>query len=107
MGRKRSDPYIRAQAVALYNAGYNQVDISKQLTVSQCCVQNAIKKYKQFGRYDDSKRSGRPKKIDKRSIRHLKRLVNGDSSSLCQENPIRFEQYLAKNSINDDSTSIS
>ena len=30
MGRKRSDPYIRAQAVALYNAGYNQVDISKQ-----------------------------------------------------------------------------
>ena len=79
MGRKRSDPYIRAQAVALYNAGYNQVDISKQLTVSRCCVQNAIKKYKKFGRYDDSKRSGRPKKIDERSIRHLKRLVNGDS----------------------------
>ena len=63
MGKKPSDPFIRAQAVALYTAGHNRIEISKQLKVSPCCIQNAIKKYKDLGRYDDLKRSGRPKKF--------------------------------------------
>ena len=36
-------------------------------------------KYNDLGRYDDLKRSGRPQKTNGRNIRHLKRLVNGDS----------------------------
>ncbi|CAF3398923.1 unnamed protein product [Rotaria socialis] len=79
MGKKSIDPYVRAQVVALHDAGLNQVDISKQLIVSRCCVQNAIKKYKQLGRFDDLKHTGRPKKLSGREIRHLKRLFKGDS----------------------------
>ena len=79
MGKKPISSFKRAQIVALHNAGFNQVDISKDLHVSRCCVQNAIKKYKNFGRYDDLKRSGRPKKVVGRNLRHLKRLVKGDT----------------------------
>lgn len=78
MDKKPSDPLVRAQAVALRNAGFNQVQISQQLKVSRCCVQNAIKKFKKFGVYKDLKHTKRPKKINGRDIRHLKRLVNGD-----------------------------
>ena len=62
--------------------GLNQVEISKQLKVARCCIQNAIKTFKTLGRYDDLKRSGRPKKILGRGIRHLKGLVKGEAS-LC------------------------
>lgn len=79
MGKKASNPFIRAQVVALQKAGLNQVQISQQLKISRCCVQNAIKKFKVLGRFDDLKRSGRPKKLTNRGLRHLKRLVKGDS----------------------------
>ncbi|CAF2153798.1 unnamed protein product [Rotaria magnacalcarata] len=60
MGKKSIDPYVRAQVVALHDAGLNQ-------------------KYKQLGRFDDLKHTERPKKLSGREIRHLKRLVKGDS----------------------------
>ena len=79
MGKKRVHPNIRDQAAVLHDAGLNQVQISKQLKVSRCCVQNAIKKYKKLRRFDDLRHTGRPKKLSGREIRHLKRLVKGDS----------------------------
>ncbi|CAF2092095.1 unnamed protein product [Rotaria magnacalcarata] len=79
MGKESIDPYVRAQVVVLHDAGLNWVEISIQLKVSRCCVQNAIKKYKQLSRFDDLKHTGRPKKLSGREIRHLKRLPKGDS----------------------------
>jgi transposase len=79
MGKKPVDSIVRAQVVALSDAGLSQVQISKQLKVSRHCVQNAIKKYKETGKYDDLKRTGRPKKIPDRAVRHLKRLVKEDA----------------------------
>ena len=58
--------------VALDDAGFNQLQISKQLNISYCYVQNAINKRKRLGAYDDSKRSGRPKTLDTRGFRLLK-----------------------------------
>ena len=58
--------------VALDDAEFDQVQISKQLNISHCCVQNAINKRKRLGAYDDLKRSGRPKTLDTRSFRLLK-----------------------------------
>ncbi|CAF1597481.1 unnamed protein product [Adineta ricciae] len=78
MGRKPIDPFARAQIVALHNAGFKQVDISTHLGKSRCCVQNAIRKFKNHGHYNDMKRSGRPKKISGSDICYLKRLVRGD-----------------------------
>ena len=79
MGKKPVHPNIRAQIAALHDAGLNQVQISKQLKVSRCCVQSAIKKYKKLRRFDDLQHTGRLKKLSGREIRHLKRLVKGDS----------------------------
>ena len=78
MGKKPVHPNIRARAAALHDAGLNQVQISKQLKVCRCCVQNAIKKYKKLRRFDSLQHTGRPKKLSGREIRHLKRLVKGD-----------------------------
>ena len=63
MGKKPVDSIVRAQAVALSDAGLNQVEISSQLNISRHCVQNAIKKNKKTGQYNDFPRPGRPKKI--------------------------------------------
>ena len=52
---------------------------SSQVQTTQCCVQNAIKKYKQLGRFDDLKYTGRPKKLSNREIRHLKGLIKANS----------------------------
>ena len=54
--------FVQAQVVPLHDAGFNQVQISKQRNISRRCVENAINKYKCLGTYDDSKGSGRPKK---------------------------------------------
>jgi transposase len=66
---------IRAQTVALHEAGLSQLEISKQLGISRCRVQNAIRKFKETGPYDENKRSRRIRKINGRDIRHLKRSV--------------------------------
>ena len=63
MGKKPVSSFVRAQVVALRDAGFNQVQISKQLNISHCFVQNTINKYKHLSAYDLSKCSGRPKKL--------------------------------------------
>ena len=72
MGKKFIRPYVRAQTVVLHNAVLNQVQISKQLKVSRCYAQNAIKKYKQLRLFDVLKYTERPKKRSDCEIRHLK-----------------------------------
>ena len=78
MGKKSVDWIVRAQTVALPDSGFNQVQISKQLNISRHCVQNAVKKYKETRQYNDFPRTGRPKTISNRSVRHLKRLIKND-----------------------------
>ena len=78
--RKRSiEPYVRVQAVALYQLGLNLSKISKQLQASRCCVRNAITKFEEYTKFDDMKRSARPKNLSDRNIHELKRLVQGDN----------------------------
>ena len=78
MGKKPVESIVRAQAVALFDSGLNQVQISRQLNISRHCVQNAVKKYKKTRQCNDFPRTGRPKKIPNRGVRHLKRLVKHD-----------------------------
>ena len=80
MGKKSIHSYVRAQVVTLHDAVFNWVQISKELKLSRCCVQNVIKKYEQLGRFDDLKHTRRPKKLSAPDIRHLKRSVKGNSS---------------------------
>ena len=74
-GKKVVSLFVRSQMVALYGAKFNQVQISKQLNICRCCVQNAINKCKHRGNYEDSKRFGRPKILNGWDFQHLKRLV--------------------------------
>ena len=79
MGKRSIEPYVRAQAVALYQPSLNLSKISKQLQISRCCVRNSITKFEQYTKFDDMKRSGRPKSLSDHNIRELKRLVQGDN----------------------------
>ena len=79
MRKKPVSSLVQAQVVILHDAEFHQVRISKQLNISRCCVQNAINTYKRPGTYDDSKRLGRPRKLNTRGFRQLKRLVKGDA----------------------------
>ena len=79
MGKKPVSSFVRAQVIALHDAEFNQVQISKQLNISCCCVQNLTNKYKRQGTYNDSKGSGRPKTLDVREFWHLNQLVKGDA----------------------------
>ena len=78
MGKISVDSIVRAQAVASFDSGLNQVRISRQLNISGHCVQNAVKKYKDIRQYNDFPCTGRPKRIPNRGVRHLKRLVKDD-----------------------------
>ena len=81
MRKKSIRPHTRAQIVSLHDASLSQLQISNQLEVSWCCVQNAISKYKQLDQFDDLKHTERPKKLSDREIRHSKRLIKGDFRS--------------------------
>ena len=79
MGKRPIEIYVRAQPVALCQPGLNLSKISKQLQVSRCCVRNALTKFEEYAKFDDMKRSGRPKSLSDRNVRELKRLVQGDN----------------------------
>ena len=79
MGKISIKPYVHAQVVALYQSGLNLSKISKQLQVVRCCVRKKITKFEEYTKFDDMKRSGRPKSLSDHNIRELKRLVLGDN----------------------------
>ena len=56
--KKPVDSIVRAQAVALSDARFSHVQISKQLNISRHCVQNTVKKYNEIGQYNDLQRTG-------------------------------------------------
>ena len=78
VGRKAVSQFVRVQMVALNDAGFNQVQVSKQLKIARCCVENAIKELNDQGVRDDMKRSERPRKVYVCDFPHLKRLVKGN-----------------------------
>ena len=79
MGKQPIEPHVRPQAVALYQSGLNLSKISKQLQVSRCCVHNAVTKFKEYVRFDDMKRSNRPKSVSAHNACELERLIQGDN----------------------------
>ena len=79
MAKKSVHPGVWAHVVVLQSVGLNQVQTSKQLTISRCWVQNSIKIYKQLGRYDDFQHTERPNNLSDPEVRHLKSLSKGDA----------------------------
>ena len=68
MGEKPVSSFVRAQVVALHDAAFNQVQISKQLNIFRYCVQNAINRYKRLDTYNNSTLSRRPKNLDEQGF---------------------------------------
>ncbi|CAF4338913.1 unnamed protein product [Rotaria sp. Silwood2] len=79
MGRKSVSENKRAQAVALYDAGFTISGTARELKISWTCVKNAIKRYREHGTFKDLSRTGRPSKITPRAARHIKRLTSGEN----------------------------
>ena len=77
MGKKSLGEHKRAQAVALYDAGFTISGVARQLKISWTGVKNAIIRYRDHGTFKDLSRTGRPSKLMPRTANHLKRLVHG------------------------------
>jgi transposase len=77
MGRKSISENTRAQAVALFDAGFTISRVTCQLNVSWTCVKNAVKRDREHGTFKDLPQTGRPLKITSRAARLFKRLTHG------------------------------
>ena len=67
MGRKVIKSYARAQAVGLYNNSKTPMsmdEVFKRLNISKSYAFNAMKKYKETGKFVDKKCTGRPQKLN-------------------------------------------
>lgn len=79
MGKKSVTEYKRAQALALYDAGFTISHVARQLNISWTCAKNAITRYNDYGVFKDLPRPGRPSKIKPRGVNYLRRLINGNN----------------------------
>ena len=91
MDKRSIEPYVHTQAVPLYQSGFNLPKIWKQLQVSRCCVRNTVTKFEEYVKFDDMKRSSRPKSLSNRNVHELKRSVNGDNRLSARKNNNRLE----------------
>ena len=97
MSKRSSEPYVLPQAVALYQSSLNLSKISKRLQVSldAAYATQSITIFEEYTKFDDMKRSGRPKSLSDRNIRELKRWVQGDNrlSAAKNSNRLKHEFY--------------
>lgn len=62
----------RQRIILMDQQNVSQTAISQKLGISRCGVQAIIKKFKETGKLEDRKRSGRPKKLSKSDVKYLK-----------------------------------
>ena len=67
--------YKRAQCVALRKTGMSYRDIAALVGTSKSSAERGVKSFEATGDFHDRRRSGRPKKLNDRSLRLLKHLV--------------------------------
>ena len=80
MGRKGRELSmdIKKLFVDLYENGHKLSEISKLLLVPYLTISNIVKKYRNTGSAENSKRSGRLKLVSDRDYRKLERLVKAN-----------------------------
>jgi len=86
--------YQRAQCVALSKVGMTCREISNIVGISKSSVQRALKRYEETGGFQDRRHTGRPKKLNDRNIRMLKRIVQNDGRYSARETTIRLNNTL-------------
>jgi transposase len=78
----------------LSNAGFTCRDASKIVGISMSSVQRALARFEETGDYHDRPCSGRPKKLNDRNVRLLKRLIQNDGRYSSRETTIRLNNSL-------------
>ncbi|CAF2146101.1 unnamed protein product, partial [Rotaria magnacalcarata] len=90
MTQKLRRDYQRAQCIALRNAGMTCREISTIVGIFKSSVQRALKRFEERGDIYDRPRSGRPKKLNDRSVRMLQRLTQNEGRYSSHEICIRL-----------------
>lgn len=79
MGKTKELTVEQRERVLVYSEfGWSQVKISKRMKISRCCVQNTLKRFRQSGSHKTLKRTGRPKKTNRRQDMMIKRISLSD-----------------------------
>jgi transposase len=77
-GSQNTTPDLRAVIYDQAQAGVKLPEIAKYANVSLRTIQRIIKNREERGHNDDATRSGRPTKVDDRTVRHLKIFLEGN-----------------------------
>lgn len=62
----------KTQGAILHQQGLSLTKILKHTGVLRCAVQSVLKKYKETGKVEDRRRSGRPRKLSAADEKHIK-----------------------------------
>ena len=73
--RKEISQDIRNQAIGLLKGNYSLKSISQILDIPKSTIQYIVSRWKLYGNTDNCLRSGRPRKLQQRGLRTLKRTV--------------------------------
>jgi transposase len=76
------------------NAGMTFEKISTIVGISKSSVHRALERFEERGDFHDRRRSGRPKKLNNRNIRMLKRLTENEGRYSSRETRIRLNNSL-------------
>ena len=93
MTQKLDRDYQRAQCVALSKTHMTCREMTTFVDMSKSSVHRALKRFEELGDFHDRRCSGRPKKLNNRNIRMLRRLVQ-DNRYSAREITIRLNNQL-------------
>ncbi|PAV21601.1 Tc1-like transporase [Pyrrhoderma noxium] len=78
LGQRNTNSAERAAIIRLLSEGRSPSKIAEFFNCSRTTVYNIQASYNKTGNFDDAPRSGRPSKMDERSLRHLDRIVKSN-----------------------------
>lgn len=81
MGRHSVSIDVKWQVVGMFKLGKSYRDIGRALNISKTCVENTVKRFREFGTVLERPRSGRPRKTSPRQDRKLINISRKDRNA--------------------------
>src|ERR1700733_1226599 len=78
VGDENTTPALRDAMFQMAQQGFNNLVIAKTFGRTRRTVRRILKNYRTRGHHSDAPRSGRPRKIDERASRRIKRVLEVD-----------------------------
>ena len=85
IGKENTTTQLRALIYSKYQEGMSPSEIATFVGYTTRTIQRLIKKYEERGHHNDAARTGRPHKLDERTLRHMKISLDGNRRQTLSE----------------------